>query len=107
MGQVPPKRPPKAAAEMERITGRRLQARRLRIWARNPHCATCGELTDLAQGTARPFELDHIVALVNGGQDTEDNLQVLCVECHEGKTRRDMGRREKVQIGVDGWPVEG
>lgn len=100
------KRPaPKVATEMERITGRRLQARRLRIWSRNPHCAMCGELTDLGQGTARPFELDHIVALVNGGQDTEDNLQVLCVGCHEDKTRRDLGYAKRAQFDASGRVV--
>jgi 5-methylcytosine-specific restriction endonuclease McrA len=78
-----------------RMTGRALQARRLRVWTKNPHCAHCGRLTSYPGG----FELDHIEALVNGGADTDDNCQVLCIEagdasagCHAAKTRRDLGR---------------
>ena len=85
-----------------RITGRRLQARRLRVWSRDPHCVDCGELCSYPSG----FELDHDVALVNGGTDTEDNCRVRCIPCHERKTRRDLGQRERVEIGADGWPVE-
>ena len=85
-----------------RITGRKLQARRLRVWSRDPHCTDCGELTSYPHG----FELDHDVALVNGGSDTEANCKVRCLPCHEAKTRRDLGQRERVEIGADGWPVD-
>lgn len=80
----------------KRVTGRRLQDRRLRIWSVNPHCAHCGVLTVYPNG----FELDHRVPLHCGGSDTDDNCQVLCVEvdaqgkkagCHELKTRIDLG----------------
>lgn len=82
------------------MTGRRLQARRLRIWSRDPHCVDCKVLTEYPQG----FQLDHDVALVNGGTDTEDNCKVRCLRCHEKKTRRDLGQNERCEIGVDGWP---
>jgi 5-methylcytosine-specific restriction endonuclease McrA len=36
------------------------------------------------------FQMDHIVALVNGGRDVESNCQVLCHPCHEVKTREDL-----------------
>lgn len=75
----------------QRITGRRLQARRLRVWAENPLCARCGQLTDFPHG----FHLDHVVALVNGGEDTEANCQVLCVDCHDAKTADDLGHRAR------------
>ncbi len=74
-----------------RMTGRRLQDRRLRVWTQNPRCAACGALTVFPHG----FELDHIVPLFQGGQDTEANCQVLCVErlpdgskagCHVAKS---------------------
>lgn len=78
-------RAPTTASE-QRITGRRLQERRLRIWSRDPHCADCRELTSYPHG----FELDHEVALVNGGQDTDENCRVRCPRCHEAKTARDM-----------------
>ena len=37
------------------------------------------------------FEVDHIKAIVNGGDIwDENNLQVLCTECHKKKTQEDM-----------------
>lgn len=32
------------------------------------------------------FELDHVIELGKGGEDTLENLQALCVECHAQKT---------------------
>lgn len=78
-----------------RMTGRRLQNRRLKVWASNPRCAACGALTAFPHG----FELDHIVPLFQGGQDTEANCQVLCVErlpdgrkvgCHVDKSAEEV-----------------
>lgn len=69
-----------------RITGRTLQKRRLAVWSRDPHCAHCRQLTAYPSG----FALDHIVALGNGGEDTDANSQVLCLTCHGKKTRRDI-----------------
>jgi len=84
-----------------RLRGRALQARRLRKWTKAQGlCAKCGALTDYPHG----FQLDHIKALVNGGDDTEDQTQVLCIPCHDTKTASDMGHRTTVKIGVDGWP---
>lgn len=68
------------------MTGRALQARRLRIWSKDPHCKVCRSVVAYPHG----FALDHVVALVNGGEDTESNLQVLCHGCHEAKTRDDL-----------------
>ncbi|MCY1366209.1 HNH endonuclease [compost metagenome] len=72
-----------------RITGRKLQDRRMKVWSRNPHCAHCGRLCDFPAG----FELDHKVPLYQGGSDTEDNCQVLCSGldgCHAKKTASDL-----------------
>jgi len=78
-----------------RMTGRKLQERRLSMWTANPHCAICGRFTQYPGG----FELDHVVSLHAGGGDTEDNAQVLCVHydaqgvkqgCHVDKTAQDM-----------------
>lgn len=85
----------------KRIRGRALQARRLRVWSAFPYCAACGILTTYPEG----FNLDHTVALVNGGPDTDDNTQVLCIPCHDKKSMQDMGYAERVTIGPDGWPV--
>jgi 5-methylcytosine-specific restriction protein A len=90
-----------------RLRGRKAQARRLRLWSINPHCAKCGRLTNYPDG----FNLDHKVPLFKGGPDEDENLQVLCVlpdgsgGCHGDKTNEDMGHRERVSFGVDGWPV--
>lgn len=60
----------------------------------------------LEQGRVRAWtQLDHIVALTNDGEDTDENTQGLCDECHEAKTRKDLGQHEKQRIGVDGWPA--
>lgn len=85
-----------------RLRGRKLQARRLRMWSKDPCCARCRKLTDWPDG----FELDHRIPLFKGGEDIEENLQVLCPECHATKTNEDLGRREQVQIDITGWPIE-
>lgn len=36
------------------------------------------------------FEIDHIVALCNGGTDDVNNLQALCPNCHSTKTIHDL-----------------
>jgi len=82
------------SASDRRITGRTLQNRRLRLWSHDPHCARCGRLTAYPHG----FELDHVVALANGGADTDENCQVLCIGeggCHEAKTRIDLRQRAR------------
>lgn len=79
-----------------RMTGRALQERRLRLWSSNPHCVGCGALTVFPYG----FELDHKVPLFQGGADTDENCQILCVYqdelgrkagCHATKTAVDLG----------------
>lgn len=63
--------------------------RRLKLWTEDPHCKGCGVLTDYPWG----FELDHIVPLSEGGPDTEENSQVLCIECHKAKSRAESAGR--------------
>ena len=87
--QMAPARVQSQTIEAVRISGRKLQERRLKIWAKSPSCARCGRLTVYPGG----FELDHIVPLYKGGMDTEDNCQVLCSGdkgCHARKTIMDM-----------------
>lgn len=86
-----------------RLRGRKAQARRLRLWSKDPCCAKCGKLTDYPSG----FQADHIVPLFKGGEDDEKNMQVLCSGvngCHAKKTAEDLGHRFFVKIGIDGFP---
>lgn len=74
-----------------------------RIWKRNPNCAGCGLPTN--DSTRKP-EIDHIVALVNGGENRESNLQVLCAGCHRVKSHADVAmksseaKRLKKRLGL-------
>lgn len=71
--------------EVVRLSGRRLQARNERILAANPLCVCCQ-----AKGRVRAaVEIDHRIPLHLGGQDTEDNLQALCKECHDQKSAQE------------------
>lgn len=40
--------------------------------------------------------------------DHPTNLQAICTTCHDEKTATETGRtyRPKVEIGLDGWPVD-
>jgi 5-methylcytosine-specific restriction protein A len=71
----------------------------------NPLCVMC-----LPKGIVRTAtEVDHIVPICKGGADTLDpfeNRQGLCSECHEDKTRIDLGQQQKTRIGPDGWPSD-
>lgn len=50
---------------------------------------------------------DHIIPLTLGGTEDADNIQCLCEECHDKKTRKDFGYQDsRPRIGVDGWPIE-
>jgi HNH endonuclease len=51
--------------------------RRALIAARGGCCEACGE-----SGTERILEVHHKLAILQGGHDGEDNLQVLCFACH-------------------------
>jgi 5-methylcytosine-specific restriction endonuclease McrA len=51
-------------------------------------------------------EFDHVVPLILGGQHRESNLQLLCDQCHEAKTKLDVRLKAKVarvrqrQLGI-------
>lgn len=86
-----------------RIRGRRLQSIRDAHFAKHPLCVRC--LAKKPKQFSVATQLDHILALVNGGQDVESNRQGLCDPCHDEKTREDMNWRPKVTVGLDGWPA--
>lgn len=91
-----------AIVKHKRISGRARQELRDRHFRANPLCKMCeakGKLS-LAQ------ELDHITPLHKGGDNSTDNLQGLCIECHKEKTAIDKGYKQRKAISVSGWPVE-
>lgn len=56
-------------------------------------CAHCNRRVGMA---GEAIEFDHVVALVNGGENTEANLQALCALCHVAKTREDVAEKSRV-----------
>lgn len=40
-------------------------------------------------------QVDHVVALADGGFDVDTNLQVLCTRCHREKTTRENAERSR------------
>ena len=65
---------------------------RLRIFER------CGGVCHLTQRRIQPgekWELDHIVALVNGGENREGNLAPALSEAHKRKTAADVAVKAK------------
>lgn len=65
----------------------------------------CQKCTRLLVGRDTP-EYDHAIALVNGGEHRESNLQVLCEWCHAKKTKADVAeksvtaRKRRKDIGI-------
>lgn len=90
------------AQRQKRIRGPKLmRIRRAHLHA-NPLCVHCYARGVVAIAT----EVDHIVALENGGVEAEHNRQGLCKRCHEIKTAKDKGIRLARKIGLDGFPLE-
>jgi 5-methylcytosine-specific restriction endonuclease McrA len=52
----------------------------------NGNCAICTNRVVVAQ-------FDHAIALINGEEHRESNLQLLCVPCHRVKTRTDVAEK--------------
>lgn len=61
------------------------------FWSHKGFCAKCTRI--LLPGK---WACDHIVALANGGQHRESNLQPLCISpCHSAKTKADVALKSK------------
>ena len=79
-----------------------------RKWMRLRHVVLVEEPLCMICRRAASVEVDHIIPITKGGTDERDNLQGVCAECHEEKTRKDLGLKAKPQrIGVDGYPIGG
>lgn len=87
---------------IKRLSGRKRQQVRTKVFRANPLCVECEKRGIVTLAT----ELDHKVALVNGGTNEESNLAGICKQCHIRKTAKDLGYKEKKQIGLDGWPID-
>ena len=63
-----------------------------RIRDRHPNCYIC----------TKPFvdgdrvALDHVVALINGGENRESNLRPVHVKCHAEKTAEDVAEKARI-----------
>jgi 5-methylcytosine-specific restriction protein A len=76
-----------ATVATKRITGRRCQQSRQEIAERDGYrCQMCGRLTTR-------YEIDHVVPLHLGGRDDSDNKQLLCIPCHELKSKAEGNAR--------------
>lgn len=59
--------------------------------AANGHCQKCTRKIMAGED----WDLDHRIALENGGSNDMSNMQVLCSFCHDGKTADDHGKAAK------------
>ena len=66
-----------------------LRAQAFRLYGKT--CNYCGEIGN---------EVDHVIELDAGGDNTIENLQVLCSPCHKAKTAKYNSRRLKGTRGV-------
>jgi len=58
-------------------------------------CAVCDASLFNDRGRLRPYAIDHIKPLWGGGDNSLDNLQALCKECHSKKTALEATSRAK------------
>jgi 5-methylcytosine-specific restriction enzyme A len=63
---------------------------KIRIFDLSKGC--CSVCTLQVAGKLRPA-YDHVIAIVNGGANRENNLQLLCSPCHLLKTRGDVAEK--------------
>lgn len=63
---------------------------KLRIYEKaGGKCAACGM-------KVLPAEYDHIEPLIAGGENREQNIQLLCRPCHQAKTADDVAEKSAV-----------
>ena len=61
---------------------------RAELFAAKPLCAECERQGRTALAVIR----DHVIPLAEGGEDSSNNEQGLCVACHEVKTKAESAR---------------
>ncbi len=67
---------------------------RMRIFKKtNGHCAYCG-----CKITYNEMQIDHVISIYNGGEDTESNMLPACRSCNHYKGSSSLGAfRHKVE----------
>jgi len=84
----------------KRTRGRRWLRLRHVVLVEEPVCMICGRKPST--------QVDHIKPVTDGGTDERSNLQGTCDDCHDIKTRKDLGLKDKpAKIGLDGYPMIG
>lgn len=67
---------------------------KLRVWERcGGRCALSGRKLRVGD----PHDFDHKIALCNGGENRESNLQLVARDKHREKTAADVAERSKVE----------
>jgi 5-methylcytosine-specific restriction protein A len=81
---------------------------RARIFDRDNRCHLCNQPIQIGQ----KWDLDHVKALINGGENRETNLRPSHRKCHVEKTARDVAEKAKTaavrqkHIGAAAEPVK-
>jgi len=66
---------------------------RLRVWDRaHGRCHRCGRKI----GAAERWTLEHVVALINGGENRERNLNITCSWCLPDKNAADVAEKASI-----------
>lgn len=78
-----PKRTDWGTSKPKRITGRRLQRERERLFGERPLCVECLRQGKTTIATIR----DHRLALALGGEDVPENTDPMCKACHDIKSK--------------------
>ena len=77
----------------KRLPGYEWEAVRQRIYRRDKGiCQVCGKKISLEE-----TDVDHIIALCLGGDNSDDNFRSLCEDCHKKKTKQDADRVRSVR----------
>jgi 5-methylcytosine-specific restriction enzyme A len=69
--------------EVQRITGRKLQGLRYELFCREPLCRICWAEGRTTLATIR----DHIQPLAEGGTEDDSNIQPICADCDDVKSK--------------------
>src|ERR671913_1073841 len=79
-----------SAHPVARITGRRLQRMRARLFGEEPLCRLC--LAQTPEVVTIAVIGDHIISLAEGGADDGANAQPVCQACSDAKSSREATR---------------